>query len=84
MKYVDDVSACSVSHDVLDNSVQEAVDDLLSWCKHNCMVLNPLKTKEMVIHFSRRHTTSEALLIVVDNKHIERVESFKLLGVLYF
>jgi hypothetical protein len=45
------------------------------------MVLNPLKTKEMVIHFSRRHTTSEAPLIVVDNKHIERVESFKLLGV---
>ena len=81
VKYVDDVSACSVSHDVLDNSLQEAVDDLLSWCKHNSMVLNPLKTKEMVIHFSRRHTTSEAPLIVVDNKHIERVKSFKLLGV---
>ncbi len=35
----------------------------------------------MVIHFSRHHTAAEALLIVVDNKHIERVESFKRLGV---
>ena len=45
------------------------------------MTVNEKKTKEMLIYFGTKHDTSSVPFITINNKQIERVESFKLLGV---
>ena len=47
------------------------------------MALNTRKTKELVIHFGKRVDKKSIPNIVINETNIERVESFKLLGV-YF
>lgn len=82
-KYVDDVTVASVSHNFCDSSLQSAVDYLVTWCKDNGMILNTRKTKEIIVHFGRHENKSAMPLLKIDQSNVERVESFKLLGV-YF
>lgn len=49
------------------------------WTDDNNMKLNEKKTKEMIITFKRQPSTVNPLLL--NNNNIERVHSFKLLGV---
>lgn len=83
IKYVDDVTFASVSHDSDDSSLQEAVDHLALWCHVNGMRLNTDKTKEMIVLFNKRVCLDDITPIVVNSSTIERVDDFKLLGV-YF
>ena len=51
-----------------------------SWMSQNCLEVNRLKTKCMLIHSSRR--SPPPLNIVFDGSPIEQVSTFKLLGVI--
>jgi len=58
----------------------QEVADLIMWCKDNSLLLNGVKTKEMVVDFCpQRRRTYTPLLI--DGTPVERVSSFKYLGV---
>ena len=49
------------------------------WCKDNNLSLNVIKTKEMIVDYSKRRTEHD--LILIDRAVVEQVESFKFLGV---
>jgi hypothetical protein len=79
IKYVDDTTIYHVSNEANDNSLQTAVNTAVDWSNRNSMKINASKTKEMMICFSK----SPPLIphITIDSKEIERVTSFKLLGI---
>ena len=47
------------------------------------MMINEKKTKEMLIHFGKLVSKTEVPLIKINNIEIERVKTFKLLGVVF-
>ena len=47
------------------------------------MHLNTSKTKEMVIYFGKQYSKSELVYTRIADSNIERVETFKLLGVIF-
>lgn len=81
IKYVDDTTVASISHDPNNNSLQGAVDCLADWCNKNGMHVNASKTKEMIVHFGRSNHNIPPLQIYTSS--IERVVTFKLLGVIF-
>ena len=83
LKYVDDTTVVTVSGDPLDEGMQVEADHLIGWCKPNGMQLNEEKTKEMVIHFGKINDVSSVPLLVINGSCIQRVDSFKLLGVVF-
>ena len=52
---------------------------LVDWCDSNHLVLNVTKTKEIVIDFRKQTKVPE--LIVIKENDVERVETFKYLGI---
>jgi hypothetical protein len=81
IKYVDDTTVASVSPDPMNSALQDAANHLINWCNSNGMLINTKKTKEMLIHFGRAEPENDIPLLHVNNVDIERVQSFKLLGV---
>ena len=81
IKYVDDTAAISVSADPDDLSLQHAADGLCMWSSVNGMVVNEYKTKEMMVYFGRNYYVNCISAVCINGKHIERVQTFKLLGV---
>ena len=82
VKYVDDVSAMSVSTDPNDDSLQQAVNDTYAWSLEHGMVLNATKSKEMCVVFTKAIDKQFITPININNEIVERVASFKLLGVI--
>jgi hypothetical protein len=82
VKYVDDVTTASVSVDPYDSALKTASDHLSLWCKENGMILNIQKTKEMLIHFGKKLSKESIPQLLIHSKPIERVDTFKLLGVI--
>ena len=80
-KYVDDTTVLSISSDPSNPELQISADSLVAWTEQNHMRVNESKTKEMLIYFGTKHNPSELARIHINLKEIERVESFKLLGV---
>jgi hypothetical protein len=63
-------------------SLQVAADDLVKWSRTNGLVINESKTKEMVNYFGRKfNRENDISYTVINNKVIDCVNSFKLLGV---
>ena len=81
VKYVDDTTISTTSADPTDASLQNCADDLMSWCRCNGMILNTDKTKEMVIYLGTKDICNSISPVVIEDKAIERVSCFKLLGV---
>ena len=79
LKYVDDTTIVQIGHDVRSNGLQAAADQAANWSRQNGMSLNPEKTKELYINFSRGDTNAPPL--EMDSKKIKRVVRTKLLGV---
>jgi len=84
IKYVDDVSVASVSHNLHNDSPQQALCELLQWCTTNGMHLNTGKTKEMTFAFGRLVNVDDCLPLLAESSVIERVDEFKILGVIFF
>ena len=82
-KYVDDTTVVSVSSQPTDYSLQAASNQLCTWCDDNGMQINVKKTKEMLIHFGKGVSNSEVPLLSINNVSVERVATFKLLGVVF-
>ena len=80
-KYVDDTTAFEIiprnSFSMLDVVVREIHD----YCIEHKMKLNPKKCKEMYVNFMKNSITAMRP-ISVGNQGVERVESYKLLGVI--
>ena len=82
IKYVDDVSVVSVASDPNDQTLQKAVASLIDWSNRNGLRINNDKTKELTIYFGRRHLVSDVPELTVGGINIEKVCSFKVLGVI--
>ena len=81
IKYVDDTTVYSVSNDPSNSTLQTAADNLVSWSQSNGMRINALKTKEMLIYFGKKVDTNVIKPVSINGVCIERVKTFKLLGV---
>ena len=53
----------------------------MSWTNVNGMVINTSKTQEMVVYFGKQLRVDDIPLICINGRHIKKVVSFKLLGV---
>ena len=78
LKYVDDVMATEVLAKCEISKLQSVVDDLVDWSGRNQMNINTNKTKEMLLGPIRKNPPS---LLNISCQPVERVNSFKLLGV---
>ena len=83
IKYVDDTTAATVSEDPLDDSMQNAANKLCSFCVQNHMFINVPKTKEMLIYFGHKYPTSSVPNVRINDGFVERVSTYKLLGVVF-
>jgi len=67
---------------ILDNDeilYRERIDDFVSWCDENFLVLNASKTKEMVFDFRKKKDTVHP--VIIKGETIEIVTEYKYLGV---
>ena len=76
-KYVDDTTLSElVQPKQLDTHILTYLADLLTWAAHNGMEINTSKTKEMVLgHLANTN------LLNITSQTVERVTTYKLLGV---
>ncbi len=78
VRFADDTTVIGLITDNDETAYREEVS-LTKWCQENHLSLNIIKTKELVVDFwrqSRVHTP-----ITIDKTPVERVNSFKFLGV---
>jgi hypothetical protein len=67
---------------ILDNDevmYRERIDDFVTWCDANFLVLNASKTKEMVFDFRKKNDTVHP--VIIKGETIEIVTEYKYLGV---
>ncbi len=79
VKFADDTTVIGLITDNDEMAYREEVSTLTKWCQENHLSLNIDKTKELVVDYrrqSREHTP-----ITIDKTPVERVTSFKFLGV---
>ncbi len=79
VKFADDTTVIGLITDNDEMAYRVEVSTLTKWCQENHLSLNIDKTKELVVDFrrqSREHTP-----ITIDKTPVERVNSFKFLGV---
>ncbi len=79
VKFADDTTVIGLITDNDETAHREEVSTLTKWCQENHLSLNIDKTKELVVDYrrqSREHTP-----ITIDKTPVERVSSFKFLGV---
>ena len=80
-KYVDDTNVLHISDQPQSQDLQQAADQVVQWSQKNDMVINPIKTKELLIDFSRTKFTDFSQ-ITVSGSAIDRVNESKILGVI--
>ena len=79
-KYVDDSTVFEVVPRNSISMLDIAVADIQQYCINHRMKLNPKKCKEMVVNFMHNPNTIMRS-ICIGNHEVERVKSYKLLGV---
>ncbi len=79
IKFADDTTVIGLITDNDETAYREEVSTLTKWCQENHLSLNIDKTKELVVDFRRQST--EHTPITIDKTPVERVNSFKFLGV---
>ena len=81
VKYVDDTTIWeSCSANTSNSKIQEAANEVTSWCQINNMKINVEKTKEMKIYFGKKDINLST--INMNGRDLETVKSSKLLGVI--
>ena len=79
VKFADDTTEAGLITNDNESLYFEQVDALTEWCRVNNLDLNIPKTKEMIIDFRKKISVSPSPL-KIDNKIVEQVSCFKLLG----
>ena len=72
IKVADDTTVVGLITDNNDTAYREEVRDLATWCKDNNLSINVMKTKEMIVEYSKKRTEHAAILI--DGAAVEQVE----------
>ncbi|KAK7895274.1 hypothetical protein WMY93_020599 [Mugilogobius chulae] len=79
-KFSDDSAIIGLITDDDDAEYRGLTQDFVDWCQQNHLLLNAGKTKEMVVDFRRRHSIAPPP-VNIQGRDIERVDSYKYLGV---
>ncbi len=79
VKFADDTTVVGLITDNDETAYREEVHALTHWCQETHLSLNINKTKELVVDFRRQNR--EHTPIIINGTPVERVISFKLLGV---
>ena len=79
IKFADDTVVVGLISNNNDQAYLKQVKDITQWCQLNNLALNVTKTKEMVVDYRKQQGNYTPLYI--SEQPVERVESFKYLGV---
>ncbi len=80
IKFADDTVVLGLISNNDETTYLDEVERLTSWCQDNCLSLNVSKTKELIVDFRKRHLLPYTPLMI-SRTPVERVSSFKYLGV---
>ncbi len=80
IKFADDTVVLGLISNNDETAYLDEVERLTSWCQDNCLSLNVSKTKELIVDFRKRHLQPYTPLMI-SGTPVERVSSFKYLGV---
>ncbi len=79
VKFADDTVVLGLISNNDETAYLDEVERLTSWCQDKCLSLNVSKTKELIVDFRKRQQWPYTLMI--SGTPVERVSSFKYLGV---
>ncbi len=80
VKFADDTVVLGLISNNDETAYLDEVERLTSWCQDNCLSLNVSKTKELIVDFKKRQQRPYTPLMISETP-VERVSSFKYLGV---
>ncbi len=80
IKFADDTVVLGLISNNDETAYLDEVERLTSWCQDNCLSLNVSKTKELIVDFRKKHLLPYTPLMI-SGTPVERVSSFKYLGV---
>ncbi len=80
IKFADDTVVLGLINNDDEAAYLDEVERLTSWCQDNCLSLNVSKTKELIVDFRKRQQQPYTPLMI-SGTPVERVSSFKYLGV---
>ncbi len=80
VKFSDDTVVLGLISNNYETTYLDEVERLTSWCQDNCLSLNVSKTKELIVDFRKRQQRPYTPLMI-SGTPVERVSSFKYLGV---
>ncbi len=80
VKFADDTVVLGLVSNNDEAAYLDEVERLTSWCQDNCLSLNMSKTKELIVDFRKRQQQPYTPLMI-SGTPVERVSSFKYLGV---
>ncbi len=80
VKFADDTVVLGLVSNNDEAAYLDEVERLTSWCQDNCLSLNVSKTKELIVDFRKREQQPYTPLMI-SGTPVERVSSFKYLGV---
>ncbi|XP_069367947.1 uncharacterized protein [Paralichthys olivaceus] len=80
IKFADDTTVMGLIKDGDKTAYREEVRALTSWCQDNNLHLNVSKTKELIVDYRKKQRDGHAP-ITIDGTPVERVSSFRFLGV---
>jgi hypothetical protein len=79
IRFADDTTVVGLITDNDETAYREEVRELAVWCQDNNLSLNVSKTTELIVGYRKRR--AEQAPINIEGAVVERVESFKFLGV---
>ncbi|KAI5608469.1 gastrula zinc finger protein XlCGF28.1-like [Silurus asotus] len=80
IKYADDTTVVGQIDNNNESAYREEIRNLAAWCATNNLTLNATKTEELIVDF-RKSNSRRHLPVNINETEVERVSSFKFLGV---
>ncbi|XP_062859991.1 polycystin-1 [Trichomycterus rosablanca] len=80
IKFADDTTVVGRIKDNDESAYREEIQHLVAWCSSNNLHLNTDKTKELIVDF-RKTKSCTHLPVLINGDEVERVSSFKFLGI---
>lgn len=83
--FADDTTLHSAGKTVpeIRRNLQESIEQVSQWCLNNCMLINPLKTKSMLITTRQKHQLRpQPLDLMLGSAPVEQLKEHRLLGVM--
>ncbi|KAK1793777.1 hypothetical protein P4O66_001509 [Electrophorus voltai] len=80
VKFADDTVIMGLISDNNERAYLEEIKHLENWCQGNNLLLNVSKTKELIVHYSKKQE-QHYQPVRINGTTVERVDSFRYLGV---